>query len=170
MRGAALFLLLIAAFIEKRESYWINKYDAEFNFICPHGESMSYIRSKHHNYHEDRLWDIGCKKTFSSDCFWTPYVNHFDDPFTYTCPSNYVLTGIGSYHSNRHEDRRWRFHCCNGSGYSNANCYWTPYVNWFDEGFHWNVPLFNYLVGAESYHNNHHEDRRWRYKYCAKNG
>ncbi|KAJ8261750.1 hypothetical protein GJAV_G00157990 [Gymnothorax javanicus] len=73
-----------------------------------------------------------------------------------------------SYHQNRQEDRRWKFYCCKLNGVCNHHCYWTPYVNHFDEQFTYHVPHLNYLAGAGSYHANRQEDRRWRYLHCAR--
>ncbi|KAG5846132.1 hypothetical protein ANANG_G00146520 [Anguilla anguilla] len=128
------------------------------------------ISSIHHNHHEDRLWDFSCKKSFDTppECFWSPYANWFDEAFTFTCPPNSILSGMESYHDNKHEDRRWKFYCCRVTNYCNYNCYWTPYVNNFDEQFTWHVPNMNDLAGVDSYHENKHEDRRWKYMYCAR--
>ncbi|KPP58221.1 hypothetical protein Z043_123973, partial [Scleropages formosus] len=120
--------------------------------------SIQHKRGTHHNHHEDRLWGFECKNTFDSspDCHWTYYVNDFDQEFSFECPSNYVLSGMESYHENKHEDRRWKFYCCRINNFCNSNCQWTPYVNNFDETFDFYVPTQNYLVGTGSYHNNHH--------------
>ncbi|XP_042578681.1 hemagglutinin/amebocyte aggregation factor-like [Cyprinus carpio] len=170
MRRAALFLLLTGLLAKGQELHWENGYDQSLNFNCPGGQSISYIKRQHDNHHEDRMWEFGCKNTFDSgaDCFWSPYVNDFDQKFNYECPPHHIIAGMSSYHSNKHEDRRWQFYCCRSNGHCTASCEWTTYVNWFDELFHWTVPNQNYLVGAESYHENKHEDRRWKYKYCSK--
>ncbi|XP_048012065.1 hemagglutinin/amebocyte aggregation factor-like isoform X1 [Megalobrama amblycephala] len=173
MRRAALFLLLTSLLANGQDSTelrWENSYDQPLDFKCPPGQSISYIKSEHHNHHEDRLWEFGCKDTFDSgsDCFLSPYANDFDQPLNFVCPPHHIMAGMSSYHNNKHEDRRWQFYCCRSNGHCTANCEWTTYVNWFDEYFHWNVPNQNYLVGAESYHENKHEDRRWKYMYCTK--
>uniref|UniRef100_A0A3B3TDP0 Hemagglutinin/amebocyte aggregation factor n=1 Tax=Paramormyrops kingsleyae TaxID=1676925 RepID=A0A3B3TDP0_9TELE len=115
--------------------------------------------SKHDNLYEDRIWEFQCKDTFNSNpqCFWTNYVNSFDEQFTFVCPNNYVMTGMGSIHDDKYGDRRWQFQCCQTYNYCNYNCQWTPYVNFYDEEFTWLVPSMNYLVGAESVHSNSYE-------------
>ncbi|KAF4115342.1 hemagglutinin/amebocyte aggregation factor-like [Onychostoma macrolepis] len=170
MRRAALLILLTGLLASGQELRWENGYDQPLDFDCPAGQSISYIKSQHDNRREDRMWEFGCKKTFDTarDCFLTPYVNDFDQAFTYECPPHHIITGMASYHGNRQEDRRWQFYCCRGKGYCTSGCQWTTYVNYFDEAFHWTVPNQSYLVGAESYHANRQEDRRWKYKYCAK--
>ena len=61
-----------------------------------------------------RLQSIeGTTSTSLSGCVWTGYVNNYNATFTYTCPANAVLAGVGSIHDNGNEDRRFRFLCCN---------------------------------------------------------
>ncbi|XP_030640582.1 hemagglutinin/amebocyte aggregation factor-like [Chanos chanos] len=170
MREVQIFLLLTSVLVHGRDPRWQNSYDEPLHFACPVRQSISYISSQHDNHREDRLWDFGCKDTFSSEptCFWSEYANDFDQEFTFQCPKNYVLTGMNSYHDNHHEDRRWRFHCCLVHNQCNAVCQWTTYINYFDEPFSWSVPTMNYLVGTGSYHSNSKEDRRWRYMYCTR--
>ncbi|XP_050964382.1 hemagglutinin/amebocyte aggregation factor-like [Labeo rohita] len=169
MRRVAIFLLLNGLLAIGQG--WHNNFDEPLSFKCLAGQSISSIRSEHSNYHEDRHWDLSCKRTNkpNAECHQSAYVNDFDKAFTFECPENYAIAGMSSYHSNYHEDRRWQFYCCKvvcASG--DRACQWTTYVNTFDEYFHWNVPPHSVLVGAESYHQNYQEDRRWRYKYCVK--
>ncbi|XP_050964306.1 hemagglutinin/amebocyte aggregation factor-like isoform X2 [Labeo rohita] len=119
--------------------------------------------SKHHDFYEDRLWAFSCKPTInpSGDCFFSSYINNFDQAFSFACPPHYAIAGMNSYHSIFYEDRRWQFYCCRSSCISN-NCQWTSHVNWFDETFFWNVPHHNVLVGAGSYHQDFYDNRRWR--------
>ncbi|XP_055793758.1 hemagglutinin/amebocyte aggregation factor-like isoform X2 [Salvelinus fontinalis] len=171
MNGPNFYILLLAGvLVNGRELGWENRYDQPLHFNCPSRKSISHINSQHVNYYEDRVWDFECKDTFVSEpeCHWSPYVNDFDQEFSFKCPNNYVLTGVNSYHSNYHEDRRWKFYCCRVNSYCNQNCQWTSYVNYFDEVISWQVPGLNYLVGAGSYHSNYYEDRRWRYQYCTR--
>ncbi|XP_036376305.1 hemagglutinin/amebocyte aggregation factor-like [Megalops cyprinoides] len=165
--GALIFLfagLLVDA------QTWQNRYDQPLHFTCGSRDSISMITSKHSNDAEDRVWGFSCQKTFDtqSECFWTNYVNYFDEQFTFNCPPNHVISGMDSFHNNDAEDRRWKFYCCRVNNYCNSHCQWTTYVNNFDEYFTWYVPGMNYLVGAQSYHDNGAEDRRWKYLYCIR--
>uniref|UniRef100_A0AAY5K6X7 Hemagglutinin/amebocyte aggregation factor n=1 Tax=Esox lucius TaxID=8010 RepID=A0AAY5K6X7_ESOLU len=162
--------LLCSAVCVVTDLRWQNSYDQPLDFTCPPGQSISRIVSEHNNKHEDRVWDFACKATFASStsCFTSAYVNDFDKPFIYQCPSHQVITGMNSYHENKHEDRRWKFTCCGSNNFCTDSCGWTNYVNWFDEAFTFEMPPNTYLVAVESYHENHHEDRRWRYQYCTK--
>uniref|UniRef100_A0A8C2EU29 Hemagglutinin/amebocyte aggregation factor-like n=1 Tax=Cyprinus carpio TaxID=7962 RepID=A0A8C2EU29_CYPCA len=154
MKTVTLFLLLIG--LVGRAQGWRNSYDGVLNFQCPAGQSISSITSEHNNNYEDRVWDFGCQATKSESCFWTSYVNDFDQVILFECPTQHVIAGMSSYHSNSYEDRRWKFLCCRSSCVS-ANCHWTSYVNSFDEYFHWIVPSQNFLVGTGSYHQNREE-------------
>ncbi|XP_045555777.1 hemagglutinin/amebocyte aggregation factor [Salmo salar] len=171
MNGPNFYILLLAGVLVNGQGVrWENQLDQPLHFNCPSRQSISYINSQHNNVYEDRVWGFECKDTFVYEpiCHWSPYVNDFDQEFTFQCPKNYVLTGMNSYHSNPHEDRRWKFYCCRAISYCNLKCLWTPYINYFDEDISWHVPSQNYLVGAGSYHSNPHEDRRWRYQYCTQ--
>ncbi|XP_052388297.1 hemagglutinin/amebocyte aggregation factor-like [Carassius gibelio] len=167
MKRVVLFLLLTA--VVGRARGWKNRYDGILNFNCPAGQSISSITSEHNNNYEDRVWDFGCQVTNgqSGSCFWTSYVNDFDQVIFFECPAQHVIAGMSSYHSNSHEDRRWKFYCCRSNCIS-ANCHWTSYVNSFDEYFHWTVPSESVLVGTQSYHQNREEDRRFRFKVCSQ--
>ncbi|KAE8590273.1 hypothetical protein XENTR_v10018002 [Xenopus tropicalis] len=80
------------------ENRWVNNYDEPLHFECPNHQSISLIISNHDNKREDRVWDFSCKATFSEQrfCYWTGYVNDFDQEFTFTCASGSVLTGMDS--------------------------------------------------------------------------
>ncbi|XP_016373981.1 uncharacterized protein LOC107713070 [Sinocyclocheilus rhinocerous] len=152
----ALFLFLTG--LLGRAQGWQNNYDGPLNFNCPAGQSISSITSENSNHHEDRRWEFGCQATFgqSAECYWTNYVNDFDQALLFECPAEHVMTGTSSYHNDYFEDRRWRFYCCR-SPCVTKDCHWTSYVNSFDEYFTWTVPSRNILVGAQSYHQNHEE-------------
>ncbi|KAM5169885.1 hemagglutinin/amebocyte aggregation factor-like [Mantella aurantiaca] len=126
------------------------------------------IISIHDNKREDRVWDFQCQDTFSNtdSCYWTEYINDFDEEFTFICPFGSVMSGLESYHSNSKEDRRWKFHCCKGEKLATHNCKWSNYVNEFDDYLRWDAPPKTYLTGAHSYHDNKREDRRWKFHSC----
>ena len=44
------------------------------------------------------------------------YVNNFDQLVEYQCPNEGIPTGVDSVHSNRNEDRRFKFRCCQPAG------------------------------------------------------
>uniref|UniRef100_A0A8C7D425 Dermatopontin n=1 Tax=Oncorhynchus kisutch TaxID=8019 RepID=A0A8C7D425_ONCKI len=140
MNGPNFYILLLAEVLP-------------LQFNCPSRQSISHIKSQHVNYYEDRVWDFECKDTFVSEpeCLWSPYVNDFDQEFSFKCPQNYVLTGVNSYHSNYYEDRRWKFYCCRVNSYRNQD-----------------FPGLNYLVGAGSYHSIDYEGVQCVEQYCTR--
>ncbi|KAM9311499.1 hemagglutinin/amebocyte aggregation factor-like [Gastrophryne carolinensis] len=170
MKVIVVFLLCIVATLAAPEERWVNDYDQPFYYSCPGHQSISMIISIHDNGREDRVWDFSCKDTFSSpaSCFWTGYINEFDQEFNYVCPFGSVLAGLGGYHDNKREDRRWEAYCCQGEVRVTSNCKWSGYVNDFDQYLRWDAPSGFYLTGVQSYHDNHREDRRWQYHYCEK--
>ncbi|XP_063058125.1 millepora cytotoxin-1-like [Engraulis encrasicolus] len=151
----------------KRSKRYVNSFDSAFLFICPYGQTISRISSYHNDNYEDRRFSIDCATPRSSigSCSLSGYVNSFDRPFEYICPSNRVISGMGGYHSNSYEDRRWQYWCCGGS-LRVGSCYWTSYVNYFDEYFNFYVPYGSYITGVSSYHDNGYEDRRFRFRIC----
>ncbi|XP_076130903.1 hemagglutinin/amebocyte aggregation factor-like [Alosa pseudoharengus] len=165
-----LFLFLASLLVEARDLRYVNDYDKPLRFNCPTTQSISGITSEHHNKHEDRRWDFNCRDTFTqrAHCFESGYVNNWDGPLMFECPTNYVVTGMSSVHDNHHEDRRWTFTCCTGSNFCTGNCQWSGYVNHFDGLLNWYAGVGYYLTGAKSYHENKHEDRRWQYQTCQK--
>ncbi|KAH9492207.1 hypothetical protein Btru_026558 [Bulinus truncatus] len=147
---------------------YINDWDQPFNFRCPDGQVISYISSVHDNRREDRRWEFLCRTVASTySCTDSGYVNNFDEPLVFTCPGDKVMIGVHGYHSNRHEDRRFGFHCCDLLNRRPRDCYTTDYVNNWDGKLTLAVPEGRVVKGAFSTHNNRREDRRWRYQICS---
>ncbi|XP_075066468.1 hemagglutinin/amebocyte aggregation factor-like isoform X2 [Mixophyes fleayi] len=171
MQVIVLLLLSIAAACAAPEGRWVNNYDQVLKYQCQNHQSISFIISIHDDIFEDRTWDFGCQNTFNKaeSCYWTSYVNDFDQEFTFVCPFGTILSGMESYHDNTAEDRRWKFYCCKGEALFTRNCRWSRYVNNFDHYLRWDAPTNHHLTGAHSYHHNTYEDRRWRFHSCEKN-
>ncbi|XP_048865555.1 hemagglutinin/amebocyte aggregation factor-like [Brienomyrus brachyistius] len=93
---------------------YVNDFDEEFTFVCPNNHIMTGMASHHRNYYEDRRWQFQCCRTnnYYSKCEWTPYVNKYDEEFTWLVPKTNYLVGAESVHSNYYEDRRWKFYYC----------------------------------------------------------
>lgn len=100
------------------------------------------------------------------EAYWS---NGWDGQLTFICPhkgDNYqAIKRIVSEHNNHHEDRRWHFEC--GDVPKNGKCNWNgQWLNGFDGDLNYVLPGNGYLIGVHSYHNSHHEDRRWKFAYC----
>ncbi|XP_063056141.1 hemagglutinin/amebocyte aggregation factor-like [Engraulis encrasicolus] len=152
---------------DKRVKRSNNEFDGYLAFRCPCHQSISTISSYHSNPHEDRRFSISCKPLFlaATSCHQSHWVNNFDARFDFTCGKNEALTGIYSYHSNLHEDRRFMFHCCSADLILNG-CRWTQYLNNFDQPFTYQVPNNMVIAGVSSYHHSFYEDRRYRLYVC----
>lgn len=136
-----------------------NRYD-QYHFIqCPPGEGLNRLRSAHHNTHEDRYFDYDCTTVTSKpvSCSWTGYVNTFDEPISFMCPTNQYLAGVASYHDNTPEDRRFKFQCCSASNMKSHECFLTGYVNNYDQYINYQAPPNWIFAGTASVHHNTHE-------------
>ena len=139
---------------------WNNLWDSQLSVVCGDCKGISRVRSMHNNHYEDRRWRVICHtitQASYSHCYWSGYVNWFDQPFAFQCAANYVLNGVFSYHDNHREDRRWRFKCCHAPHYYTKNCFLTGYVNNWDGWMDYGVGIPYVFTGAFSYHDNGRE-------------
>merc|ERR1712196_260831 len=96
----------------------------------------------------------------------TSEVNGWDAEFAYTCPSNTVITGLQSYHSNWYEDRRWKITCGRFKGMSVQASAWPGYQTKWDA--EWGIGCgHNPMIGIGGKHSNWYEDRLFRIR-CGK--
>ncbi|ESO83343.1 hypothetical protein LOTGIDRAFT_133595 [Lottia gigantea] len=146
---------------------WMTEYDKPFLKECPSKQSVYWIKSQHSNSREDRVWDYRCRH--SSKISTTSEINPYDGTILFQCPRKGALVGVQSYHSNHHEDRIWSFKCCDVHLTRGANCLFTKsFVNQYDAVMDYKItPANNYLTGVYSEHNNHREDRVWRFETCS---
>merc|ERR1711953_344276 len=84
------------------------------------------------------------------------------------CCSWYQGHGLGSKHNNHHEDRVWDFSCRRGK--VTSDCSWTGWINGYDEDMNHLCPDGGIVIGVQSKHNNHREDRIWKLKCCKPTG
>ncbi|XP_062603178.1 hemagglutinin/amebocyte aggregation factor-like [Saccostrea cucullata] len=147
---------------------WVNEYDKPFNFTCPQHQSIHQIVSHHDNGREDRVFDFQCTSYTkeSENCFWTDYVNDFDQPLVFQCPRGGVLDGVSSYHDNHREDRRFRFYCCEKPGVCLYNCMYSGWVNSYDGNLNYTAPIGYVMRGWTSIHDSGREDRIFDFDVC----
>ena len=149
---------------------YINSWDQPFLFACHNGEVLTRVYSYHSNGAEDRRWSFSCGSAPGGaspyDCYWTNYVNTWDEPINFMCSMDYVIAGIQSYHWNEAEDRRFKFKCCKDSSYETYSCSLTGYLQSWDQTLDYTVPSGKVLVGWFSVHWNHAEDRRHKMMTC----
>ncbi|XP_078597959.1 dermatopontin-like [Branchiostoma floridae x Branchiostoma japonicum] len=102
-------------FDEEFWSGWINDFDGVMNFQCPFDAIITGLRSEHNNGREDRRWNVKCSRKRGMqtyNCVLSPYANSLDGDMNYSVSSGYYLRGLHSFHSNKHEDRRYKFNVC----------------------------------------------------------
>ncbi|KAK6172438.1 hypothetical protein SNE40_016086 [Patella caerulea] len=146
---------------------WQNDYNRNLEFICPTGQSITRIQSKHDDHHEDRLWHFSCSNRGNlGQCRWFYNLNEFDGQLFFQCPNLGHIVATRSYHNNYHEDRRFSFQCCTPQTGIRTECRFTSFVNHLDGRMDYNVPTDKYLRGAYSEHRSHEEDRIWRFEEC----
>ncbi|XP_046564165.1 dermatopontin-like isoform X2 [Haliotis rubra] len=159
------FLLL--SLVSVVTSSYVNDFNEPLLFKCPKGMSIASWESYHENSPEDRRHRFTCKTTRGlGKCQWSGYVNQFEQPVSFQCPNNGVISGVSSIHSNGPEDRRFDFYCCSLRCEQLVQCQGTGYVNNWDGYLNFLVPVGRFLKGVSSVHHNVHKDRRWAFETC----
>ena len=135
---------------------WQNGWDRPLRAICPDGrQGINRIRSAYSRGHGDRVFQFYCTSYSSSGCSvckTTPnYINKRRKNINFNCPANQVLSGVESVHYNSHEDRTWKFRCCESMSYVTANCELTPFINNFHHNFDYTIPGGKIMVGIHSF-------------------
>ncbi|WAR02879.1 DERM-like protein, partial [Mya arenaria] len=99
------------------------------------------------------------------------YVNALDAEFSFSCgTSEQTISHVESVHDNHAEDRQFDFSCRDVMAEmdgTKAACYWTGYANVFDQPENFQCPGNQYVNGMGSQHNNHYEDRIWKFRCCS---
>ena len=96
------------------------------------------------------------------------WVNGYDKPLEFECPSGYSITRYISQHSNSYEDRQWAFECGRVTPTAQSSiCDWYDNMNDFDKVLDFQCPTNYFLNGLSSYHDNSYEDRRWSLLCCT---
>merc|ERR1712198_73180 len=90
----------------------------------------------------------------------------FDDPWTRSCGSGFIISRLTSIHDNHREDRRWSITRITPKFSLSAPKPFTDYVNEYDKELNFNCGTDEALVGIHSVHDNHREDRRFKFQ-CA---
>merc|ERR1712055_1160851 len=92
---------------------------------------------------------------------------NYDQPWDRYCPDNNVVFQLKSHHHNHYEDRQWKVFCHSGYNLVTGTTSVTGYVNNWDDHLIFNCQPNYAATGLSSYHDNHREDRRWRFR-CTK--
>ncbi|XP_057295799.1 hemagglutinin/amebocyte aggregation factor-like [Hydractinia symbiolongicarpus] len=146
---------------------WVNDFDKPFTFSCRPGKMIGSLYSVHSNLHEDRRWKIGCwRNTPVASRWWSPAINFHREYFVFVCPFQSALSGMAGVHSNKFEDRRFRFHCTQRKFKRTRRCWWSSYLNRFDGVFRFVTPRGTYISGVKAQYSRFHKDRRFAIRSC----
>ena len=137
-----------------------NRYDGHLSASCYGSSGMYRISSVYSRKHKDRVWNWECRHIGGGfpNCHKAyNYVNDFDQPMFFMCGKDQYIGGVESYHSNKREDRRWKFTCCSIPSHSTKSCRLTGFVNHFQANFNFVAGANEVITGVFSYHHNGHE-------------
>eukprot|EP01083_Nonionella_stella_P166877 559323_1 len=160
------------------DSDYINSYDGHFDNVQSAYFMSGVVESVHSNDNEDRIWKFRYCKPTGAFPTWTLETTldatDYDVYFSSYCgfdSGDSAMIGGTSFHNNHREDRVWAFHCGTLDTtkyiFSDADCYWTGYVNSYDATFSVICRYDGVIRAIQSTHDNEHDDRRWSY-YCCR--
>eukprot|EP01083_Nonionella_stella_P278619 947577_1 len=160
------------------DSDYINSYDGHFDNVQSAYFMSGVVESVHSNDNEDRIWKFRYCKPTGAYPTWTLETTldatDYDVYFSSYCgfdSGDSAMIGGTSFHNNHREDRVWAFHCgtldTTKYTFSDADCYWTGYVNSYDATFSSLCSDDGVIRAIQSTHDNEHDDRRWSY-YCCR--
>ncbi|XP_060556930.1 hemagglutinin/amebocyte aggregation factor-like isoform X1 [Ruditapes philippinarum] len=168
-----IFASIFALCMLRQGMAYLNAYDQDLNFACPkETQSVSHVESIHDNHKEDRMFDISCSDVTNdvsgvrASCFVTGHQNQYDQLLAYECPGNHYISGMYSHHDNKYEDRIWRFKCCEMHDVHLDDCDYTQWTNAYDGAQNFHAPAGKVMKGVVSIHDNHKEDRQYKYQLC----
>lgn len=154
---------------------YVNEYDGPLDqaaVVAGKAATFCGFSSVHHNGREDRRFRFKLCRPGLNAKFGRTTVsdatnsNQLDGVSKIECPANSVITRIRSSHSNKHEDRTWSYRCQEIKDWETDMCQWTDFVNDFDKSFHFECGDQHVIAGIQSIHDNHHEDRRFKFQCC----
>lgn len=145
---------------------WANEFDELFYWKCEPGEVLKTLESEHSNWYEDRRWKFTCvKPKFKLDkCDWVD--GELQTQFIHRGGfGRRVLAGLGGYHRERTNDRRYEYYFCKTEA-SLKNCKLTDWLNKYDEKVDYTVPDDKVITEVWSEFKDWNKDRRFKLKIC----
>lgn len=158
-------------------SKYINQMDGTLEYkASSNGKrgAISGIYSIHDSHFEDRRFKFKTSVPESGGDLILEQksgnVNAYDQKSRIVCPKDMALTYIRSTHDSHHEDRSWSYKCGKFDGWQVEQCYWTDYINEYDKELEFQCPTIGnpnmVFAGLISVHDNHREDRVFKFKCC----
>uniref|UniRef100_A0A7S2EVG7 Uncharacterized protein n=1 Tax=Ditylum brightwellii TaxID=49249 RepID=A0A7S2EVG7_9STRA len=158
---------------------YINEHDGILDFKASHNGNIgviSGVSSTHDNHYEDRRFKfkVSVPVTYARLIDTAKFVHSsYDEEVYVSCPKDMALTHIWSKHDDHYEDRIWRHTCGKFEGWQVDMCHWeADYVNGYDEDVNFvcsdeGASNNRIIAGVKSIHDNHYEDRIFKYKCCT---
>jgi len=154
-----------------RRTCFTNRYDENHSCKCQKGAKIRQIESRHSNAKEDRKWWLVCEmfpgieNTVSEHVEYNAF-SRYREKISMSCAKNGYLTGMESHHSDKQEDREFKFFCAKSSSIKVYNCKEWRSLNDLDQ--HMNLVLASdeIISELESEYHSSHRDRKWRVKTC----
>jgi len=165
---------MVNSHVKNVSKRWQNSFDKQHKFTAPLGHAVYSIESRHDSKYEDRVWTWLSRPEIALEdrntCIWSIYQNDWDKPVNYVCPNfSPILGGTESYHSNKREDRRFKYECCglNPQGFDIPlfYCYWTGWTA-HDAYFKQTASTGWVFTGVQSQHSGKTEDRQFKFRLC----
>jgi len=142
--------------------------------MCGGNFVINGLKSEYSGSHKDRRFNIRCcdlsknGKWQISNIYLTGYINELQSEANYRCGYMEVLVGIYSFHKDKKEDRRFKLYCgrlAPTDGFTAVErgfVSWSDDLNEMDEALDFTTSDNKFIVGFDSYHSNHYEDRIWK--------
>jgi len=121
-------------------------------------------------FHPNALTTTDCcmvKLTLKTSSGHTGWMNGWDGELNWGIGKTQMIHGFFSRHDNHREDRLWAMYTAWADGVTCTPQGVTGYVNGWDQEFTFQCQANQALNGVISVHDNHKEDRRWRFQCCA---
>ncbi|XP_060556340.1 uncharacterized protein LOC132717005 [Ruditapes philippinarum] len=97
---------------------YINDWDEPIVYQCSGNRYIGGFQSYHSNRQEDRRWKVKCcgmPGVQLSNCHYTSWTNNYDGQQYFNAGTSRVTKGLVSIHSNRREDRIYKYMTCQAS-------------------------------------------------------
>jgi len=172
-----------------------NDWDKPQWCLCQRGQKVSKISSKHSNKKEDRQWTLTCStiepefmvparsdwyEVTGGTKFWifphsvkeTEYNKPIkwdgkpEDKFLDRKPEDKFLVGMSSIHSDKKEDRKFKFFTVRSDNWYLTDCKKYKNINDWDEKLEYTLGDDEVFAGLESVYSYKKKDRVWTIKVC----
>ena len=150
-----------------------NRNDKKQYCLCNPGERIVKFKSKHSNWHEDRVWDLGCKAinpkmTIKGDRWIskTEFSKLEKDQLWNGVHSNSFLVGMESKHDNGKEDREYSIMSARSDNFALRQCSEWTRLNKFGKSVDLELGDGEVIAAIKSVFSHRKEDREFSVITC----